>query len=167
MWFWSLVGRINSKRFGPGIEKEGGKALVVAADVTSPADCTQVFEQTINTYGKVDILVNNAGIIDRHTPTIRVTDELWHQVIAINLTGTFLFCREALKHMTKVDSRRNRQCILHRRRIRQWRGCLFRLQIRRHRFDQEHRHPIFRYRDSMQCRRTGSDADGVEHAPTN
>ena len=87
-----------------GIEKQGGKALVVAADVTSPTDCTHVFEQTISTYGKVDILVNNAGIIDRHTPTIRVTDDLWHQVIAINLTGTFLFCREALKHMTQVDS---------------------------------------------------------------
>ena len=101
-----LVARRKDKpeAFQAGIEKEGGKALVVAADITSPADCTNVFDQTINTFGKVDILVNNAGIIDQHTPTIRVTDELWHQLININLTGTFFFCREALKHMTKVDS---------------------------------------------------------------
>jgi NAD(P)-dependent dehydrogenase (short-subunit alcohol dehydrogenase family) len=85
------------------IHDSGGNAISVPGDVTSAADCRNVFEQTIKAFGKVDILVNNAGIIDNHTPTIKVSDELWNNVIAINLTGTFLFCREALKYMTKVN----------------------------------------------------------------
>lgn len=86
------------------ITDNGGRALTVPGDVTSVADCKNVFEQTIKTYGKVDILVNNAGIIDYHTPTLKVTDELWDRVISINLTGTFLFCREALSHMTRAKA---------------------------------------------------------------
>jgi NAD(P)-dependent dehydrogenase (short-subunit alcohol dehydrogenase family) len=86
------------------IRKGGGRALVVPGDVTSPADCTNAFQQTLNVFGKVDILVNNAGVVDRHTPTIRTTDELWHEVIDINLTGTFLWSREALKYMTQAKA---------------------------------------------------------------
>lgn len=58
----------------------------------------------MKTFGKVDILVNNAGIVDNHTATLRITDELWVRVIAINLTGTFLFCREALKYMSQAGT---------------------------------------------------------------
>ena len=86
------------------ITEQGGKALTVPGDVTSPADCKNVFEQTVDTFGKVDILVNNAGIVDRHTPTIRTTDELWQNVVDVNQRGTFLFCREALHFMTKEKS---------------------------------------------------------------
>jgi NAD(P)-dependent dehydrogenase (short-subunit alcohol dehydrogenase family) len=86
------------------IRKDGGRALVVPGDVTSPADCTNAFDQTMNVFGTVDILVNNAGIVDKHTPTIRTTDELWREVIDINLTGTFLWCREALKYMTQAKA---------------------------------------------------------------
>jgi NAD(P)-dependent dehydrogenase (short-subunit alcohol dehydrogenase family) len=86
------------------ITKQGGKALTVPGDVTSPADCKNVFKQTVDTFGKVDILVNNAGIVDRHTPTIRTTDELWQNVVDVNQTGTFLFCREALQYMTKAKA---------------------------------------------------------------
>jgi len=78
--------------------------LAVPGDVTLTADCKNVFKQTVDTFGKVDILVNNAGIVDRHTPTIRTTDELWQNVVDVNQTGTFLFCREALHYMTKENA---------------------------------------------------------------
>jgi len=84
------------------IKAAGGQALSVPGDVTSVEDCRNVFKQTMDTFGKVDILVNNAGIVDNHTQTLKCTDELWDRVIAINLTGTFLFCREALKYMTEA-----------------------------------------------------------------
>jgi NAD(P)-dependent dehydrogenase (short-subunit alcohol dehydrogenase family) len=86
------------------INKAGGHALAVPGDVKSVADVKNVFEQTIKAFGKVDILVNNAGISDLHTPTIKVTDELWKDVIDTDLTGVFYFCREALKYMTKAKS---------------------------------------------------------------
>jgi NAD(P)-dependent dehydrogenase (short-subunit alcohol dehydrogenase family) len=90
------------KEVEDGIVKNGGKALSVSGDVTSAADCKKVFGEAVNKFGKVDILVNNAGIVDLHTPVIRVTDKLWQDVININQTGTFLFCREALEYMTKA-----------------------------------------------------------------
>ncbi len=84
------------------IRGAGGNALVVPGDVTSVADVKNVIEQTIKTFGKMDILVNNAGIGDRHTASIRVTDQFWDQVIATDLTGVFYFCREALEHMVQA-----------------------------------------------------------------
>jgi len=86
------------------IKKNGGLALTVSGDVTSLSDCKNVFAQTMKSFGKVDILVNNAGIVDQHTATIRVTDELWQNVVNINQTGVFLFCREALQYMTQTKS---------------------------------------------------------------
>ena len=80
----------------------GGKALAVPGDVTRVADVRIVIAQTIRTFGKIDILVNNAGTSDRHTPTVRTSDQLWDQVMGINLTGLFYFCREALKHMVQA-----------------------------------------------------------------
>jgi NAD(P)-dependent dehydrogenase (short-subunit alcohol dehydrogenase family) len=78
------------------IKEAGGTTLVVPADVTRVADCRRVFDETVARLGKADVLVNNAGIVDQHTPTTRVTDKLWDTVLAVNLTGTFYFCREFL-----------------------------------------------------------------------
>ena len=86
------------------IKKAGGKAISVPANVRSVTDVKNVFDQAIKTFGKVNILVNNAGISDRHTPAIRTTDQLWDDVIGIDLTGVFYFCREALKHMVKAKA---------------------------------------------------------------
>lgn len=86
------------------IEAAGGAALALPADVTRPEDCASVCAATLERFGRIDVLVNNAGIVDRHTPTIRATDELWDTVVAVNLTGTFSFCREALKHMTAAGA---------------------------------------------------------------
>ena len=59
------------------IEGAGGSALVLPADVTRAGDCRRVCDETVERFGRIDVLVNNAGIVDRHTPTIRATDELW------------------------------------------------------------------------------------------
>jgi NAD(P)-dependent dehydrogenase (short-subunit alcohol dehydrogenase family) len=95
------VDRLNA--LAEEIEIAGGKALVVPGDVTKLADVENVIEQTIKTFGKIDILVNNAGISDRHTATIRLTDQFWDQVIATDLTSIFYFCREALKYMVQAE----------------------------------------------------------------
>ena len=95
------VDRLNA--LAEKIEKAGGTVLVVPGDVTKVEDVRNVIEQTITTFGKIDILVNNAGIGDRHRPTIRVTDPFWDQVIGIDLTSVFHFCREALKYMVQAE----------------------------------------------------------------
>ena len=78
------------------IETAGGTAFALPADVTVVDDCRNVCDETVKRFGRIDVLVNNAGIVDQHTPTVRVTDELWDTVMAVNLSGTFYFCREYL-----------------------------------------------------------------------
>ena len=54
--------------------------------------------------GGLDTLVNNAGIT-RDNISIRLTEENWKKVIDINLTSTFLMCKNAIKKMLNTDER--------------------------------------------------------------
>ena len=81
------------------IEKEGGKAIAVQADVSNDDDVIRLFDTLDNTLGPVTHLVNNAGIL---LPQMRVTDmsaERINKVLMTNVTSYFLCCREAIKRM--------------------------------------------------------------------
>jgi NAD(P)-dependent dehydrogenase (short-subunit alcohol dehydrogenase family) len=61
-------------------------------------DCRRVVGEVIEQHGRVDILVNNAGItLDR--TVAKMTDEDWHKVIAVNLSGAFFMAQAAARHM--------------------------------------------------------------------
>jgi len=76
------------------------QSLAILADVSSSTDVTKLVEETVNNYGKVDILVNNAGIA-RDQLVMRMSDEDWDKVLAVNLKSVFLCTRAALRHMIK------------------------------------------------------------------
>ncbi len=80
-------------------------SLVVMGDVSSAEDMNKMVETAVTTFGKVDILVNNAGITRDHL-LLRMTDEDWDKVIAVNLRSVFVCTRAVLKHMTKQRSGR-------------------------------------------------------------
>lgn len=81
------------------ITASGHSATSVVADMSKSADIKALIETAVNTYGQLDILVNNAGIMDNFKTVGNVTDDLWDKVIAINLTGPFQACREAINVM--------------------------------------------------------------------
>ena len=81
------------------------QATDVMADVSSSAEVTQMVETAITTYGKIDILVNNAGIT-RDQLTMKMTDEEWDKVLAIDLKSVFLCTRAVLRPMLKQRSGR-------------------------------------------------------------
>jgi len=87
------------------IIKINRQALAVMADVSSTTDVARLVEATTKTYGKVDILVNNAGIA-RDQLTMRMTDEDWDKVLAIDLKSVFLCTRAVLRPMLKQRSGR-------------------------------------------------------------
>jgi 3-oxoacyl-[acyl-carrier protein] reductase len=82
------------------IEAKGRKSLAVKANVASADDVTAMVDQTVQKLGTLDILVNNAGIT-RDGLILRMKDEDWDLVLSINLKGSFLCTKAALKHMTK------------------------------------------------------------------
>lgn len=74
------------------VEAAGGRAVVVTADVRNPANVSEVYRRTLETFGNVHILVNNAGVL-RVGPALEATDEDWRNVIDVNLWGVVNGCR--------------------------------------------------------------------------
>jgi 3-oxoacyl-[acyl-carrier protein] reductase len=83
------------------IKALGRDSLVVPGDVSSAPDAANLIEATVTAFGKVDILVNNAGIA-RDRLLLRMTDEEWDKVLAVDLRSVFLCTRAAVKHMTRA-----------------------------------------------------------------
>jgi len=81
------------------ITARGGRALPVVADVCREADVTRMVAQAEESLGPVRVLVNNAGIGGPTGPLAKVSLDEWERVLAVNLTGAFLCCREVLKGM--------------------------------------------------------------------
>jgi 3-oxoacyl-[acyl-carrier protein] reductase len=82
------------------IEGRGGQALAVAADVGRPEDADRLVAACLDRFGRFDILVNNAGIT-RDGLILRMKDEDWDQVLAVNLAGAFRCARATLRVMLK------------------------------------------------------------------
>ncbi|MFA5516733.1 MAG: 3-oxoacyl-[acyl-carrier-protein] reductase [Desulfuromonadales bacterium] len=78
----------------------GGQAIGLQGNVTAPGDAERMFEQAVESFGRVDILVNNAGIT-RDALLLRMKDDDWDAVLAVNLKGAFLCSRAAAKVMSK------------------------------------------------------------------
>lgn len=76
----------------------GGRILHQTCDVADASQVEAVVARCVGELGKLDVLVNIAGILSLdHTHELSL--ERWNQVLNINLTGTFLFCRAALPHL--------------------------------------------------------------------
>lgn len=81
------------------IRAQGGEALAVQADIADEAQIIAMFEQ-IDALGQpLGALVNNAGILFTQTRVENLTAERINKVLATNVTGYFLCCREAVKRM--------------------------------------------------------------------
>ncbi|TFF17591.1 SDR family oxidoreductase [Jiella endophytica] len=80
------------------IEAGGGRAAAVKADVGVEADIVALFEAA-DRLGTLKVLVNNAGIVDAVAPVAEMTAERLERTFRINVTGSFLCAREAVKRM--------------------------------------------------------------------
>jgi len=93
------------KETAVAIEAAGGRCLTLQADISSEEDVKRAVAETVAELGSLGILVNNAGIAGPTGPLATLGRSEWEQVLAINLTGTFLCCREAIPHLREGGGR--------------------------------------------------------------
>jgi 3-oxoacyl-[acyl-carrier protein] reductase len=87
------------------IAAEGGRAVVHPADVSKSDQAQAVAEAVIKEFGKIDHLINNAGIT-RDNLLMRMKEEEWDAVLAVNLKGIFNFTKAAVRSMLSARSGR-------------------------------------------------------------
>ncbi|GAA3431349.1 SDR family NAD(P)-dependent oxidoreductase [Kutzneria kofuensis] len=81
------------------IEKAGGRALAVSADVGDAADVERAVAETVSHFGALHYAVNNAGVAGRQIPTGELPLEEWQRVRSINLDGLFYGLRYEIPAM--------------------------------------------------------------------
>jgi NAD(P)-dependent dehydrogenase (short-subunit alcohol dehydrogenase family) len=87
------------------VREAGGDASFVRVDVSKEADAKAMVDHTVATYGRVDVLYNNAGVMPEADHSVTDTSvEVWDQVMAVNVRGTFLGCKYALPVMLDQGS---------------------------------------------------------------
>ena len=76
------------------------KGIAVQGDVASEQDVVRLFRTVDEKLGRVTVLVNNAGIVDRSSRVESMAAERIQRMLAVNVTGSFLCAREAIKRMS-------------------------------------------------------------------
>ncbi len=82
------------------IRSQGGTAVAVQADVSRESDVVRLFESVDSSLGRVSVLVNNAGVIDQKARVDEMRAERIQRMFGINVLGSFLCAREALRRMS-------------------------------------------------------------------
>lgn len=85
-----------------GITGKGGKAIGLTLDVTDEAGTGAAVAETVSAFGKLDVLVNCAAFHDPFGDAVELPLDVWHNTLAVNVTGTFLMCRAAIPAMREA-----------------------------------------------------------------
>jgi len=93
----------NAENTALEVRASGVKSIAVKLDVSNQENVSNIFQTFVRELGAFDILVNNAGIT-RDTVLLRMKEEDWDAVLNVNLKGSFLCSKEAVKIMSKQRS---------------------------------------------------------------
>lgn len=84
----------DAKEVSKLIDSIGSHSCVYQANVNNFEEVTNMCNQVVKRFGKIDILVNNAGIV-RDKSFVKMTPQMWNEVLSVNLDGTF-YCTKAV-----------------------------------------------------------------------
>ncbi len=90
----------NAEHIVDQIKEMGTEAVAIQADISNHIEAKNLIDQTVKTFGTIDILVNNAGIT-KDMILLRMTEEEFDRVIAVNLKGVFNCTKHATRTMMK------------------------------------------------------------------
>jgi acetoacetyl-CoA reductase/3-oxoacyl-[acyl-carrier protein] reductase len=95
----------QAEKFLDELLELGIEGSVHRGNVASNEDCRRTVEEVIVRHGRLDILVNNAGIT-ADKAVLKMSDEDWFKVLAVNLSGAFFMSKAAIAHMLERGSGR-------------------------------------------------------------
>jgi acetoacetyl-CoA reductase/3-oxoacyl-[acyl-carrier protein] reductase len=90
----------RAEQFQAELARHENPATIHQGNVASAEDCRRTVSEVIDQHGRLDILVNNAGITIDKT-ALKMTDEDWYTVLAVNLSGAFFMSQAVLEHMVE------------------------------------------------------------------
>jgi NAD(P)-dependent dehydrogenase (short-subunit alcohol dehydrogenase family) len=97
----TLAGRRKPALEATAAAVAGAQTLIVPCDVADPTAVEQMFEATVQRFGRVDVLFNNAGAGAPAVPIDELSVEQWRAVVDANLHGSFLCARQAVRIMKR------------------------------------------------------------------
>ncbi len=86
------------------IRAEGGVAEAFEADITSESACAALAAAAVERFGRIDVLHNNVGIGAGDAGPTSLTEDNWHRIMDVNLTGPWLVCKHVLPVMRAQGS---------------------------------------------------------------
>lgn len=92
--------RVAAEALVQDIERSGGRAIAVAADIADEAQVVELFRRIDDALGPLTALVNNAGMLERQCRVEDIDAARLARVFATNVTGAFLCAREAVRRMS-------------------------------------------------------------------
>lgn len=81
------------------VKEQGGECLLLPSDVTNSLSLDQLAQAAIKTYGRLDYAIANAGLL-RRAPLVEMSDQNWHEMLDVDLSGVMRTFRAAVKQMT-------------------------------------------------------------------
>ncbi len=81
------------------VEKAGGEALVVQGDLRRSSECERVVTETAKHFKRIDVLINNAGALVRRVPITDLDDEIFDDIVGLNVRSMLMCTKYAVPHM--------------------------------------------------------------------
>lgn len=95
-----LSNKIAAQIVADDITQAGGKCIIVQADISIGSEVKALFETVDRELGCVSVLVNNAAILNTQSRLENISEERINEILRVNVTGSFLCCKEAVKRMS-------------------------------------------------------------------
>ena len=95
----------KAKQVQAEIEGMGQEAIAIRCDVSKSEDVSRLYDAVMDKWGQADFIINNAGI-HQHLKSWELSEDDWHKVLDVNLTGAFLVSKAFTPHMMERKSGR-------------------------------------------------------------
>ena len=97
------VDRAGGEKVIGEIKETGGTATFLPVDVSSEQSIKELVAKAVEAFGPVKVAISNAGISETQSSALEITEQEWNRVYAVNVRGSFMFCRACANNMMEND----------------------------------------------------------------